>query len=93
MALLPPYGGSNAMIIRIDEYAASGAYLRSALCRGPDNGALTVPASAMTGMQAGNQVAVYIMRTNVGQATNPVNGSIIEHDVSMRVVGTGILRP
>ena len=88
-----PYGGSNSMIIRIDEYAASGTYLRSALCRGPDNGSLTVPANAMTGMQVGNQVAVYIMRTNVGEATNPANGSIIEHDVAMSVVGTGILRP
>lgn len=88
-----PSGGSGDFFIRIDSYDASGYYQSSILCRGDDNGSMYLPNTVFAGMQTGNLLAIYYIRSNLSEATNSVDGGTIEADASFIVLGTATLKP
>ena len=88
-----PSGGTGTFIVLIEAYnSSSGMLLGSLLCRGQDNGSMTVPSSAFTGFPTGSLLTVGLYRYQVETGTIPANGSSLEGIARMGVIGTGVLR-
>lgn len=89
-----PSGGTGSFVIEIQVLnATSGAQLGSVLCRGPDNGALTVPAGQLGTYPNGSLLMVGMYRYAIGTFERPDNGSAVDTVASFGVVGTGSLAP
>ena len=88
-----PSGGTGTFIVLIEVYnSSSGMLMGSLLCRGQDNGSMTVPSSAFTGFPNGSLLTVGLYRYQVETGTIPANGSSLEGIARMGVIGTGVLR-
>lgn len=88
-----PTGGGGSFVIELQVYSgSSGAALGSVICRGPDNGALTVPASTLSSYPPGSLLVVGMHRYVIGTFDRPDNGSEVDTLASFGVVGTGVLQ-
>jgi hypothetical protein len=88
-----PSGGSGTFVILIQVYNQTGSqYLGSVLCRGNDNGAMTIPKAQLQSFPNGALLAVSLYRYQVENATLPGSGHSIEGIASFGVMGTGVLR-
>lgn len=87
-----PYGGTGTFIVHLVIYNAQGTtVLGQVMCRGDDNGSLTVPGTYLTYPQ-GSLVAVYMYRHQAGFAAVDAMGAFIESSVTIGVLGTASLR-
>ena len=88
-----PSGGSGTFVILLQAYNAAGTtYLGSVMCRGNDNGALTIPTAQLQSFPKGSLLAVSFYRYQIENATLPGSGHSIEGIASFGVMGTGVLR-
>jgi hypothetical protein len=88
-----PSGGNGTFVILLQAYNPSGSqYLGSVLCRGNDNGAMTIPSTQLQGFPKGALLAISLYRYQIENATLPGSGHSIEGIASFGVMGTGVLR-
>jgi hypothetical protein len=88
-----PSGGSGTFLILIQIYNPAGtSYLGSVMCRGNDNGSMTIPSSQLQSYPNGALLAVSLYRYQIENATLPGSGHSIEGIASLGVMGTGVLR-
>lgn len=88
-----PSGGSGTFIILLGVYNAQGtALLGTLMCRGPDNGAMTLPGAYLSAYPTGALVAVYIYRYQISTGTIPAHGGTLESVAQLGVLGTAVLR-
>lgn len=87
-----PSGGSGSFVVLVEAYhPSSGQYISSVLCRGPDNGRLTVPAAGFDGVPQGALLAVTLLRHEITRTALP-DGPEIEGVAQVGVMGTAVLR-
>ncbi len=87
-----PSGGDGTFMILLDVYNAGGtAYLGQVLCRGPDNGAMTIPSAYLSSFPSNSLLGIYLFRYQLDTATLPLDGSALEGVARMGVLGTGVL--
>lgn len=87
-----PTGGGGSFVVEVQVYdARSGSGLGTVVCRGPDNGSLTVPSSALSSYPSGSLLVVGLHRYLIGTFDRPDNGSEIDTLATFGVVGTGSL--
>lgn len=87
-----PTGVSDAVVVIIDVYnGTTGAYLGEVMCRGADNGSLTVPSGDLASYPAGSRLAIYLYRQQIGSGINPLDGSAVQSAVAYGALGTGVL--
>jgi hypothetical protein len=85
-------GGSGDFVVQIDVYDPDGAALIGTVaCRGPDNGALTVPGTMLAAYPAYSLLAVYLYRLETGGFVLDANGATVETSGIIGVIGTGYL--
>jgi len=89
-----PTGGGGSFVIELGVYNSStGAPLGSVVCRGTDNGRMSLPSSALSSYPTGSLVEVGMYRYVIGSFERPDNASTIETTALFGVIGTGILTP
>lgn len=89
-----PSGGSGTFVVVVDVYSPDGAaYLGQVYCHGADNGAMTLPAAALSRYPAFSLLAVGLYRTWIDEAVIPVNGASLETLAQSGVLGTATLLP
>ncbi len=87
-------GGSGDFVVQIDVYDPNGsALVATVACRGPDNGAMTVPGSMLAAYPAYSLLAVYLYRLELGGFVLDANGATVETSAIVGVIGTGYLEP
>jgi len=87
-----PSGLTDGFVTAVDVYNASGSvYLVGVLCYSNDTGSVTLPASGLA-YSPGSLLAITMMRYQVEEATNPVDGSTVQGISHIGLVGTGVLR-
>jgi hypothetical protein len=87
-----PYGGSGTFIVLVGAWNASGTtYLGSLMCRGPDDGSMTLPSTWLAEWPRGALLAVYLYRWEIASSTVPVNGGTLEAVAQVGVMGTAVL--
>lgn len=85
-------GGSGDFVVQIDVYDPSGSSLLATVaCRGPDNGAMTVPGSMLASYPAYSLLAVYVYRLELGSFVLDANGATVETSAIVGVIGTAYL--
>lgn len=88
-----PTGGGGSFVVEVQVYSgSSGSALGSVICRGPDDGSLTVPASSLSSYPSGSLLVVGLHRYVIGTFDRPDNGSEVDTLASFGVVGTGVLQ-
>ena len=88
-----PSGVADRFVLWIDAYDdPSGAFLGTALCVGPDSGALTVPGSLLSAFPAYSLLGIGVYRYQV-QRTPTDTGAALESVSWFGVLGTGHLVP
>ena len=88
-----PSGGGGTFLILVQVYSPNGAaYVGSVMCRGNDNGSMTVPAAQLQNYPTGALLAISLYRYQIENATLPGSGHSIEGIASLGVMGTGVLR-
>jgi hypothetical protein len=89
-----PTGGGGSFVIELGVYSgSSGAPLGSVVCRGTDNGRMSLPSSALSSYPTGSLVEVGLYRYVIGSFERPDNSSTVETTALFGVIGTGILTP
>jgi hypothetical protein len=89
-----PSGGGGSFVIDLGLYnGSSGAYLGQVVCRGPDNGRMSIPSSALSAYPTGSLVSVGMFRYVIGGFERPDNASTVQTTALFGVVGTGSLTP
>jgi hypothetical protein len=86
-----PVGDGTFLVILTIFNGSSGAYLGEVTCRGPDNGRMTVPSSALNSYPNGSLLTVGLYRYSIGSFERPDNASSVDTVASFGVVGTGSL--
>lgn len=87
-----PSGGSGSFVILLDVYNGNtGAFLTEVMCRGPDNGSMTVP-SGYLGYPANSLLVIGMYRYVVDSFERPDNASTVETVINLGVIGTGVLQ-
>jgi hypothetical protein len=85
-------GGTDSYRVLLDIYDPSGATsLGQVVCRGPDNGSLTVPAGMVSRFPKKSTVAVYMMREQRGTFPIEPAGAVGEVLSWIGFVGTALL--
>ena len=86
-----PSGGDGSFVVLMQVYSADGSRdLGAVLCRGADNGRLTVPGSYLSGFPRNALVAVTLQRYQIGNFPTP--GGTAESVATIGAVGTGVLQ-
>lgn len=86
-----PSGGDGTFVVLLQVFRADGsALVGNVLCRGADNGRLTVPGSFLSGFPRNALVAVTLQRYQIGNFPLP-GGATGEAVATLGAVGTGVL--
>jgi hypothetical protein len=89
-----PAGGTSSFVIDISVFAASSGEQRGeVVCRGPDNGTMTIPSTLLSGYDVGSLLIIGMYRYSVSNFERPDNGSSVDTLATVGVVGTGSLSP
>jgi len=88
-----PSGGGGSFVVELQVYnGQTGSALGSVICRGPDDGSLSVPASALSSYPSGSLLVVGMHRYLIGTFNRPDDGSEVDTLATFGVVGTGMLQ-
>ncbi|MDP6934774.1 MAG: hypothetical protein QGG40_17770 [Myxococcota bacterium] len=88
-----PSGGTGSFVILLEVYSSNGlVLLGQVLCLDDDNGAMTVPASALSAFPTNSMVVVGLYRYQVESVQLPSNGSSAQAVARIGVIGTGVIR-
>ncbi len=87
-----PSGGDGSFVVLLQAYNPAGTVLLgNVLCRGPDNGALTVPSTYLSGFPSGALLALTLSRYQIDTFDLP-GGAVADSVVTMGALGTGVLQ-
>lgn len=88
-----PPGGDGSFLVIVDVYSPQGSFLDEVVCVGPDNGALTVPSSWLSGYPNQSLLVVGLYRLLADAFQRPDDQSDVDTMVTFGVMGTGTLSP
>jgi hypothetical protein len=92
-----PAGSGDGVMIVIAGFSSDGTESRGTIsCWAADTGSFTVPPAAFyspTPWADLDLLQIYVHRYTIGEATSPIDGSVIEGIAKKGAVGTGVLRP
>ncbi len=87
-----PSGGDGSFVVLMEVFRPDGsALLGNVLCRGADNGRMTVPSTYLSSFPRGALLAVTLQRYQIGNFPTP-NGGTAEAVATLGAVGTGVLQ-
>ncbi len=87
-----PSGGDGSFVVLLQVFSGDGTReLGSVLCRGADDGRLTVPGGFLGGFPRGSLAAVTLQRYQIGNFATP-GGTTAESVATIGAVGTGVLQ-
>jgi hypothetical protein len=87
-----PDGGSGTFVVLVGAWDPQGTtYLGSLVCRGPDDGSMTLPSAWLADWPRGALLAVYLYRWEIDASTVPANGGTLEAVAQVGVMGTAVL--
>ncbi len=87
-----PSGGSGSFVILLDVYnGSSGAFIAEVMCRGPDNGSMTIPNGYLS-FPSQSLLVIGMYRYVIDSFERPDNASTVETVINLGVLGTGVLQ-